>query len=143
MLAIAAGASAYAWGGILTKCRPIGDPFVLAGWQSLVGGGLLLAASLALEPLDHTTLAALLAPVALGNLAFLATGAVIGGAVYLMLLARWSATRVSTYAFICPLIALAEGAALYGEIPGFAELAAACVLLLATGLSLAAQTRTA
>lgn len=142
MLAITAGATAYAWGGILTKRRPIADPVALAGWQSLAGGALLATAALMLEPVNRATLSALLAPAALANLGFLAiAGSVIGGSVYLMLLARWSALRVATYAFVCPLIALAEGALLGAEQPSPAALGAAALLLLATGLSLAAQTR--
>ncbi len=142
MLAIAAGAAAYAWGGILTKRRPVADPVALAGWQCLAGGALLAAAALLLEPLDRATLSALLASAALANLGFLViAGSVLGGAVYLMLLARWSAISVAAYAFVCPLIALGEGAALGAECPRPAELGAAALLLLATGLSLAAQTR--
>ncbi len=137
MLAIAVGAAAYAWGGILTKRRPVADPLALAGWQSLVGGVLLALAA----PIDAPSLAALVSPVAFANLAFLVAGAVIGGSVYLMLLARWDAARVSAYAFVCPLIALVEGAVLDGELPRLTELGAAALLLLATGFSLTAQTR--
>jgi drug/metabolite transporter (DMT)-like permease len=142
MLAIAVGAVAYAWGGILTKARPPADAIALAGWQSLAGGLLLAAAALLAEPVDAATLAALAAPASLANLAFLAAaGSVVGGSVYLMLLARWDAARVSAYAFVCPLIALAEGALLDGQRPGAGELAAAALLLAATGFSLSAQAR--
>jgi drug/metabolite transporter (DMT)-like permease len=142
MGAIAFGAGAYAWGGILTKQQPVADPVALAGWQSLFGGALLAAAALLLEPVDEATFSALLTPAAVANLAFLVVaGSVIGGSVYLMLLARWSAAQVSAYAFVCPLIALAEGAVLAGEVPSPAELGAALLLMLATGLVLAAQTR--
>ncbi len=142
MAAIGVGAGAYAWGGILTKQRPVADPVALAGWQSFFGGALLAAAALLLEPVDGATFSALLAPAAVVNLAFLVVaGSVIGGSVYLMLLARWSAARVSAYAFVCPLIALAEGAVLAAEVPSRAEFCAAILLMLATGLVLAAQTR--
>jgi drug/metabolite transporter (DMT)-like permease len=137
MIAIALGAVAYAWGGILTKRLPPADPIALAGWQSL-GGGVLLAIA---APFDHATLTALASPLALANLGFLVAGACIGGSVYLMLLARWDAARVSTYAFVCPLIALAEGAALAGDAPSRTELGAAALLLFATGFSLTVQTR--
>jgi drug/metabolite transporter (DMT)-like permease len=139
MIAIAIGAAAYAWGGILTKRQPPVDPLALAGWQSLAGGVLLAATA----PWDGAALAALASPVALANLAFLVAGAVVGGSVYLMLLARWDAARVSAYAFVCPLIALAEGAVLDAESPSRAELGAAVLLLVATGFSLTAQTRKA
>ncbi|MFO1060079.1 MAG: EamA family transporter [Dongiaceae bacterium] len=135
--AIAAGAACYAWGGVLTKQRPAADPVALAGWQSLAGGILLAAAALALEPRG---MAALAAPAALANLGFLALfGSVIGGSVYLALLARWSAPRLASYAFVCPLVALAEGALLAGAVPRPAELGAALLLLLATALGLAAR----
>ncbi|BBK31986.1 hypothetical protein STHU_26200 [Allostella humosa] len=144
MLAIAAGAVCYAWGGILTKGRPVADPVALAGWQSLAGGILLAAAALAIEPVNADTLAALTRPAALANLAFLAAaGSVIGGSVYLMLLARWDAARVSTYAFVCPVIALGEGVLLDGQRPGALQLVAVALLLLATAFSLSAQTRRA
>jgi drug/metabolite transporter (DMT)-like permease len=139
MIAIAIGAAAYAWGGILTKRRASADPLALAGWQSLVGGALLAAAA----PWNGAALAALASPIALANLAFLVAAAVVGGSVYLMLLARWDAARVSAYAFVCPLIALVEGAVLDGQSPSHVELGAAVLLLLATGFSLTAQTRKA
>jgi drug/metabolite transporter (DMT)-like permease len=139
MAAIAVGAACYAWGAILTKERPVADPLALAGWQSLLGGVLLASAALLTEPLDASTLAALQAPAALGNLAFLAIAAVIGGSVYLMLLARWDAGRVATYAYVCPLIALAEGAALDAQLPSRAELAAIALLLVAIRFSLTAH----
>jgi drug/metabolite transporter (DMT)-like permease len=139
ILAIAAGAACYAWGGVLTKGRPAADPVALAGWQSLIGGLLLAAAAAVLEPVDP---GALLAPAALASIGVLALlGSVVGGSIYLALLARWSAPRLASYAFVCPLVALAEGALLTGALPGRAELGAALLLLLATGLGLAAQTR--
>jgi drug/metabolite transporter (DMT)-like permease len=139
MAAIAAGAACYGWGGVLTKRRPAADPVALAGWQSLAGGIMLAAAAAALEPID---LPALAAPAALAAIGFLALfGSVIGGSIYLALLARWSAPRLASYAFVCPLVALAEGALLTGTPPRPAEIGAALLLLLATGLGLAAQTR--
>lgn len=135
--AVAVGAACYSWGGVLTKRQPAADPMALAGWQSLAGGILLAVAALAFEPAGA---AALATPAALANLGFLALfGSVIGGSVYLALLARWSAPRLASYAFVCPLVALAEGALLAGAVPRPAELGAALLLLLATGLGLAAQ----
>ncbi|MDA8050187.1 MAG: hypothetical protein M0002_09310 [Rhodospirillales bacterium] len=110
----------------------------LAGWQSLGGGALLAAAALVTEPVNAATVRALGEPAALGNLTFLALASVIGGSVYLMLLARWEPGRVAAYAYVCPLIALAEGAALKGRLPGRTEIGAAALLLLATHFSLSA-----
>jgi drug/metabolite transporter (DMT)-like permease len=142
MIAIAAGAGAYALGGILTARQPAADPVALAFWQSLLGGLLLAAAAILFEPVGATLWSALLTPAVLANLGFLAAaGSVVGGSVYLMLLARWDAARVSTYAFVCPLVALAQGAAFAGESPSLCAFAAALLLLLATGLVLFAQTR--
>jgi drug/metabolite transporter (DMT)-like permease len=142
MAAIAAGATAYAWAAILTKRRPVADPVALAGSQCLVGGLLLAVAAAVLEAPGHAELSALAAPAVLANLGFLAlAGSVIGGSVYLMLLARWDAGRVAAYAFVCPLIALAEGALLDSQTPSLTELAASALLLLATAFSLTAHPR--
>jgi drug/metabolite transporter (DMT)-like permease len=138
MAAIALGAVAWAWGALLTKRRPAADPVALAGWQSLAGGMLLAIAAPFVEPVG---LAPLFTPAALGNLAFLVVaGSVVGGAAYLTLLARWDAARASAYAFVCPLIALAEEAILEGALPTRAERHAAALLMVATLLSLSART---
>lgn len=134
--AIAIGAACYAWGAILIKQQPVADPVTLAAWQCLLGGAILGAAALLTEPFDAGTLAAAGAAAALGNLVFLASASVIGGTVYLMLLARWEASRVAAYAYVCPLIALGEGALLDARLPTRAELAAVLLLLIATRFSL-------
>ncbi len=136
MAAIAAGAAAYAWGAVLTKERPAADPLALAGWQSLSGGVLIALAAVMAEPVGKRALAALAAGMAVGDLAFLALASAIGGVVYLVLLARWEPGRVAAYAYVCPLIALAEGWAAGARLPGRSGLAAILLLLIATRLSL-------
>ncbi len=138
MAAIAAGAAAYAWGAVLTKERPASDPLALAGWQSLSGGVMIALAAVMAEPVGSRALALLAAGMAVGDLAFLTLASAIGGVVYLMLLARWEPGQVAAYAYVCPLIALAEGWAAGARLPGRNGLAAILLLLIATRLSLGA-----
>ncbi len=137
--AIAGGAAAYAWGTVLTKGRPAADPVALAGWQALAGGALLAAAAAISEPVALAPLAA--APALLSLAILVLAGSVLGGAAYLALLARWDAGRVAAYAFVCPVIALAESAAAGADLPGPRALAAVLLLLLASAGSLSQARR--
>ncbi|HEX7927746.1 MAG TPA: EamA family transporter [bacterium] len=137
LLAIAGGASCYAWGSVLTR-RHVNLGHVpaleLSTYQALVGGAVLLAASALAEP--WADLGAALEPTRLGGWGFLVTVTVVSSPVYLALLARWAPSRVAAYAYVCPVIAVAEGVLLGGEVLTLAQAAAALVLGLSAWLVL-------
>jgi drug/metabolite transporter (DMT)-like permease len=115
LAAIAAGAAAYAWGSVLTRRgRASASALELATVQALLGGGALLAVSAAGESWSGIG-SAIAEPVRLGGWLFLVAISVASTPAYLALLARWEPARVAAYAYICPVIALAEGMAFGGE----------------------------
>lgn len=84
---------------------------LLLAWAMTLGGVLLLAGGLAFEPrhveLDGRTL---------GSIAYLAfAGSVLGFALLYWLLGRIGAVPASLLNLVLPILALAEGAVLYGE----------------------------
>jgi drug/metabolite transporter (DMT)-like permease len=138
LLAVAGGTLAYCLGSVWS--RPLlrgASPVAVAALQMLAGGLLMVPIAILAEKPDAGDLAALLRPVPLGSLAWLAlpSGAV-GLVIYLRLIRDWGPTRAGMYAFVSPLIAVALGAWLLGErlgplewIGGAAMLGAAALVL--------------
>jgi drug/metabolite transporter (DMT)-like permease len=88
----------------------------MAWMTNLIGGGLLLIGALLFEP---GALAAM--HLDWGMRAWIAwcylliPGSLLSTVMYFLLVRDWGASRVGTYAFISPVIAVAVGAALFGE----------------------------
>jgi len=98
---------------------------------------LLLGLSALLEPWSAEVWDRFLAPAALANWALLVLlSTIVGFTLYLALLRRWSATSVASYAYVCPVIALALGVAIDGERPAPAQWAASLILIGAAALAL-------
>ncbi len=144
ILAIALGAACYGSGSVLLKSKNIAcPPRVLSAIQSLSGGFLLLLVSFLLEPISTGTFAALMSPTAFSSWAFLViVGSVLAFTIYLTLLPRWGASRATAYAFVCPVIALIEGAVFTKENISMLEALATFVLLAATWFCLKPETPT-
>ncbi|HVM31757.1 MAG TPA: EamA family transporter [bacterium] len=138
ILAIAAGACCYGAGSVLLRERSVdAPPRVLSALQSMIGGGALFLFTLWKEPIHASTWSALVTPPVFWGWVFLVlVGSVLAFTLYLTLLPRWGAARVASYAFICPVIALAEGMLFAGEKISTLEGAATLVLLSATWLGL-------
>lgn len=138
LAAVVAATASYAWGAVLSRPLMRGTaPVALAAWQTGAGGLVLLALSLALEPVTLAHAAALLRPPALPALAFLVVaGSLVGFSIYLRLLRDWGAFRSGLYAFVSPTVAVAAGILALGEPFGWPEAAGSAVLLGATALSL-------
>lgn len=136
--AVALGTLSYCVGAVLT--RPVAGKIptlALAGWQSAIGTVGLIAASLALEPVEMRHVAALFGwPVgpALGFL--VVVGSLVGFTIYLRLLRDWGAFRAGLYAFVSPVIAVAAGIILLGEPFGPAEAAGALLMFGAAAIAL-------
>ena len=136
--AIALGAACYGIGTLRMKAEATTlSPVGLAAWHSLAGGTLLLMLSFGLEPWDRAVWAAFIAPAALANWAVLVLlSTIVGFSLYLALLRRWSAASVASYAYVCPVVALALGLLVDGERPAPGELAASLTLIAASALAL-------
>lgn len=138
LAAVALGTLSYCVGAVLT--RPIATAIptlALAGWQTVIGSVGLVAASLALEPVGMTDLAALASwPVAPALGFLVVAGSLVGFTIYLRLLRDWGAFRAGLYAFVSPVIAVAMGVALLGEPFGPMEAAGALAMFAAAAIAL-------
>lgn len=113
-LVILAAGIAWSLGAVLTRSMPRPKSLVLtAAAQMLLGGVVLLALSQAtgeLQPFPHVTLRA-----GLALLYLIVGGSLLGFTAYVWLLARMPVTRVASHAYINPLVAVALGYFVAGE----------------------------
>jgi drug/metabolite transporter (DMT)-like permease len=107
-LAVLAAEISWAFGSVLSKSTALPSSKVMtAGCEMLTGGVMLLFFSLVageLNPLPH------ISPKAAGAIAYLiVAGSILAFTAFVWLLSRMSATAVSSYAYVNPVIALALG----------------------------------
>lgn len=127
-LAILAGGISWASGSLATRTMPLPSSKVLsAGAQMMTGGMLLLTASALageMHPFPRIT------PGAAWSIAYLAVaGSIVAFTAYIWLIGFVPATKVSSYAYVNPVVAVALGHWLGGEVfPVRALLGAALVL---------------
>lgn len=113
-LAVLAAAATWSLGTVVTRAVALpSSPALTAGAQMMTGGAVLLVLSVAFgewqHPL-HVTWPALIA------LLYLITGGSLAAfTAYIWLLSRMSASRVVTYAYVNPVVALALGSLVGGE----------------------------
>jgi drug/metabolite transporter (DMT)-like permease len=114
-LVILAGGAAWSLGAVLTRSMPRPKSLPLAaGAQMMLGGAVLLALSQAsgeLQPFPHISL-----HVGLALLYLIVGGSLLGFTAYVWLLARMPATRVASHAYVNPLVAIALGYFVAGEV---------------------------
>ncbi len=112
-------------------------PTQMAAMTNLIGGLILLSASLLFEP---GALAAMGChwgwPAFFAWLYLLLPGSVLATATYFVLVRDWGASRAGTYAFISPVIAVVLGITLFGERAGWADLAGMMLMLGGAALAL-------
>jgi drug/metabolite transporter (DMT)-like permease len=114
-LVILAGGVAWSLGAVLTRSMPHPKSIALAaGAQMMLGGAVLLALSLATGEVHGIPRISLHAGLALSYL--ITGGSLVGFTAYVWLLARMPATRVSSHAYVNPLVALALGHFVGGEV---------------------------
>jgi drug/metabolite transporter (DMT)-like permease len=109
----------------------------MAWMTNLIGGGLLLIGALIFEP---GALAAMRfdwgAPALLAWLYLLIPGSLLSTVMYFLLVRDWGASRVGTYAFVSPVIAVVVGATLFGEHVEIADVIGMALMLGAAGIVL-------
>ncbi len=114
-LVILAGGVAWSLGAVLTRSMPRPESLPLAaGAQMMLGGAVLLALSQAigeLQPFPHISVRA-----GLALLYLIVGGSLLGFTAYAWLLARMPATRVASHAYVNPLVAVALGYFVAGEV---------------------------
>ena len=111
---VTVGCLCYTAGSVMT--RPIMrtlEPVQLAGLTDLIGGVVLLAAALAVEPGAWESMRLHWGwPAFLAWLYLLVPGALMSTTMYFLLVRDWGASRPGTYAFISPVIAVVIGCTL-------------------------------
>jgi drug/metabolite transporter (DMT)-like permease len=124
------GAISWAAGTVLTRGMPLTKSTVVnSGMQMMTGGGLLLLLGLLVGPVPR---AAALAPPSVVAMLFLTLiGSLVGFTCYLWLLGVVSATRVATYAYVNPIVAVLLGWGLAGERLTMLSVAASFIVLAA------------
>ncbi len=125
----------WALGSLLSRrFAPSESPFQATALQMLAGGALLLAASLATGEWGRFSPANVSVRSWVALLYLLVFGSLVGYTVYMWLLRVADPSRVSTYAFVNPVVAVFLGWALAGETVSPRTLVAAAVIVAAVVL---------
>ncbi len=137
------GCLCYSLGSVMARplMRSLA-PTLMSGLTNLIGGVILLCASIVLEP---GAIAALQFhwgwPAFLAWLYLLLPGAVLATSIYFQLVRDWGASHAGTYAFVSPVIAVVLGMTLFGEHADWSDLAGMVLMLAAAGLALRPRPR--
>ncbi len=114
-IAILAGATTWSLGSVLNRSLDLPESRPLtSGGAMMLGGGMLLVLSASfgeLHPFPHVSLRA-----ALALLYLIVCGSLLGFTAFIWLLARMPATRVASHAYVNPVVAVALGYFVAGEI---------------------------
>jgi drug/metabolite transporter (DMT)-like permease len=133
LIAVAWGAIASAWGSVLA--RPLVSRYgstMLSSSTTLMGGSVLLAASLVLEPKSVEAMTTVWAWQAIAGWLFLVVfGSLVGYSIYMQLLRDIGPAKAGSFAFVSPAIAVGVGALLAGEAVSFPSLAGMVLMLVA------------
>jgi drug/metabolite transporter (DMT)-like permease len=128
--AITAAAIAWAGGSVLSHAVPLhSSPQLATGMKMLAGGALLLAAGLVMGEGSRVSMA-IFQPKAILAWAYLVVfGSLIGFSAFTYLLRVTTPEKVSTSAFVNPLVAVALGWAILGESVSARTLVAAGIII--------------
>jgi drug/metabolite transporter (DMT)-like permease len=135
-LVTAVAAVSWAAGTLTARSAHLSDSVVMAtGLPMLVGGLVLTLLAVAAGEPQALMAADVTASAAWSVVYLIGMGSLAGFSAYLYLLKALPASRVATYAYVNPIVALALGAWLGGETVGALTLVAAAVSLLGVYLS--------
>ncbi|WP_189002879.1 DMT family transporter [Deinococcus roseus] len=132
------GSLGYAWGSV--QGRKVVQQFSVlevSALQMLLGGLLLLVLSCVVESWQQVRWEALMHPDVAGSLLYLVSvGSLMGFVLHQLLLQVWAASRVASYTFITPLIAVLLGNLLAGETLNAGQILAGALMVLGARVSL-------
>lgn len=128
----------YAFGSVMIRPMMRNVAASDMAWMTnLIGGALLLLGALAFEPGAWSAMSLNWGARAwLAWLYLLVPGALLSTLIYFLLVRDWGASRVGTYAFISPVVAVVAGALLFGERVELADVLGMGLMLGAAGLVL-------
>lgn len=125
------GGFSWAVGTVLVRRMPLpSSPFLSSGMQMIGGGGLLLVAGFVSGQANNFRLSNISSSSAIAMLFLTLIGSLVGFTCYVWLLGVSTPTRVATYAYVNPIIALLLGWSLGGEHPSTLSLVASGVVIL-------------
>lgn len=129
------GSLMWVLGGLYLKRRPAPGPALQSpALQNILGGGMALATGALLGEWSRVQGAAF-GPATAGALAYLmGMGSIVAFSLYTWLVTTWSPSRVASYAFINPVVALFVGWALGGETVTPRTVAAAVIIIAGVAL---------
>jgi len=140
LAAIVVGTLAYCYGSV--KSKPIlarHSAVAISGWQNLIGGAFIIIAALFAEA-GVGELGALVSGMSVrvfyAWLWLVVVGSVVGFVLYIVLLKSWGASKLSPYAFITPIVAIAIEYLLFGALITLTEAAGMAALFVAVYLAL-------
>jgi drug/metabolite transporter (DMT)-like permease len=137
-LGVTIGCLCYTSGSVMTQpmMRHFGA-VQLAGLTDMIGGIILLLASLLFEPGAWAAMSFRWGwPAFLAWLYLLIPGALISTTMYFFLVRDWGASKPGLYAFISPVIAVVVGAWLFDEYLDWGDAVGMALMLAAAGLAL-------
>jgi drug/metabolite transporter (DMT)-like permease len=128
-VALVLASLSWAMGSIYSRHAAMPSPFLSSGMQMLAGGGALLVLGVALGEPWAFDAAAVTARSVLGWVYLIVFGSIVGFSAYIWLLRVSTAARVSTYAYVNPVVAVLLGWALADEALTLRILIAAAVIV--------------
>lgn len=130
-VALIIGAIAWAIAAVFARTQPLPESkFLSSGAQMLVGGVMLMIASFALGEFHDFHPAAISAAAWFSLVYLIVPGSIIAFTAYVWLLHHDSPTRVGTYAYVNPVVAVLVGYALGGEALGMRTVLGALFVLI-------------
>jgi len=134
-VAILAGAVTWSLGSVLTRSMDLPKSRPLAaGAAMMLGGGILLALSASIgdmHPMPHVSMRA-----GLALLYLVVFGSLLAFTAFVWLLARMPATRVASHAYVNPIVAVALGYFVAGEVVTLRTLAGTLLVIVSVFLIL-------
>ena len=134
-LVLVAGTFAWAWGSLFSRgSRLPSSPLMATAATLLTGGGLLALVGVVAGELGRFDPSAVSAKSIVATIYLFIFGSIVGFSAYLWLLRVSTASRVSTYAYVNPIVAVILGWALAGESLSGRVLIAAAIIVGAVAL---------
>jgi len=132
----------WAVGTVISRELPLpASPVQAAGMEFLVGGGLLFVASAAIGEFGGLDPAAVSVRSLLGLAYLILFGSLLAFSAYVFLLHASTPERVSTYAYMNPVVAVALGWLIFGEAVTGSMLIAALIILAAVAVTVSGRER--
>lgn len=139
---VLAGAFSWALGTVLTRRMPLPKSTIHASAMQMIGGGgLLLLAGMAGGQGQGFSFSHISAVSAWSMLFLTLIGSLVGFTCYVYLLSVTTPTRVATYAYVNPIIALLLGWVIAGEHPSNLSLAASGIVIAAVATVISSKER--